>query len=281
MCTESGGIVDDLLVYRRGEQSYLLVVNASNIEKDWNWVSQHATAGAVLKDISDELALLAIQGPMATEIVQEASGIDVSALKFYHFLEPAAGAFLGCDQVILSHTGYTGEKGLEIYCRNEDAPNIWAALLDAGSARGLKPAGLGARDTLRLESGFCLYGNDITEETSPYEAGLGWITKLNKGDFVGKPALERIKGASPSRKLIGFVMRERAIPRHGHAIVDAADEEIGVVTSGTQSPVLGQGVGMGYVPNDPQYTDPGSVIGISSRGRTREAIVTRPPFHKS
>lgn len=281
MCFENGGIVDDLLVYRKSETSYLLVVNASNIEKDWSWVSKHALPGANLTNLSDAMALLAIQGPMAMEIVHQASGIDVSELKFYHFLEPEAGVFLGCSDVILSHTGYTGEKGLEIYCKNEDAAKIWNALMEAGESHGLRPAGLGARDTLRLESGFCLYGNDITDETSTYEAGLDWITKLKKGDFVGKTALERIKADSPSRKLIGFVMNERGIPRHDNVIVDADGNEIGIVTSGTQSPILSQGIGMGYVPNDPQYTAPGSVIGISSRGKTREAIVTRPPFHKS
>ncbi len=281
MCTESGGIVDDLLVYRRSETSYLLVVNASNIEKDWDWVTSNAVPGTEMKDISSSMALLAIQGPVAFDIVQSLCKTSISDLKFYHFLEPAPEDFLGMSDVILSHTGYTGEKGLEIYCKNEDAPAIWRALLEAGEAHGLKPAGLGARDTLRLESGYCLYGNDITEETSPYEAGLGWVTKLNKGDFVGKSALERIKADTPSRKLVGFIMAERGIPRHGHAIVNAEGEEIGIVTSGTQSPLLSKGIGMGYVPNDSRYTSVGSVIGISSRGKAREAIITKPPFHKS
>lgn len=281
MCTESGGIVDDLLVYRKNESSYLLVVNASNIEKDWAWVNQHAVPGTHITNISDNTALLAIQGPLAMDIVQSITDIDISELKFYHFLIPEASAFLNLDNVILSHTGYTGEKGLEIYCNASDAPAIWTALMAAGQSKGLKPAGLGARDTLRLESGFCLYGNDINEETSTYEAGLGWITKLDKGDFVGKSALERIKADTTERKLVGFVMGERGIPRHGHAIVNPAGEEIGIVTSGTQSPVLSKGIGMGYVPNEPQYTSVGSVIGISSRGKAREAIVTKPPFHKS
>ncbi len=281
MCTESGGIIDDLLVYRKNESSYLLVVNASNIEKDWAWVNQHAVPGTSITNISDSTALLAIQGPLAMDIVQSITDIDLSGLKFYHFLMPEAPAFLNLDNVILSHTGYTGEKGLEIYCNASDAATIWTALMKAGTSKGLKPAGLGARDTLRLESGFCLYGNDINEETSTYEAGLGWITKLDKGDFVGKSALARIKEDIPARKLVGFVMGERGIPRHGHAIVNAAGEEIGIVTSGTQSPVLSKGIGMGYVPNDPQYTSVGSVLGISSRGKAREAIVTKPPFHKS
>ncbi len=281
MCTETGGIVDDLLVYRQSESSYLLVVNASNIEKDWNWVTGHVVPGTRLQNVSDDVALLAIQGPAAVDIVQSLTNLDLSALKFYHFLQPTRSAFLDLDNVILSHTGYTGEKGLEIYCKSADAPAIWTALMEAGASAGLKPAGLGARDTLRLESGFCLYGNDISEETSPYEAGLGWITKLNKGDFVGKSALERIKADTPDRKLVGFVMGERGIPRHGHVIVNAQDEEIGVVTSGTQSPVLGQGIGMGYVPNESKYTSVGSVIGIRSRGKSRAATITRPPFHKS
>lgn len=281
MCMPHGGIVDDLLVYRRSETSYMLVVNASNIQKDWDWVSQHVLDGTTLRNASDDMALLAIQGPNAFAIVQTLLADDISDLKFYHFIEPAVGAFLGLDEVILSYTGYTGEKGLEIYCKADDAVTVWQALMQAGETHGLKPVGLGARDTLRLESGFCLYGNDITEETSTYEAGLGWITKLKKGDFVGKSALEKIKADVPDRKLVGFVMAERGIPRHGNAIVNAANEEIGIVTSGTQSPILSKGIGMGYVPNDKQFTAPGSTIGISSRGKTREAIITKPPFHKS
>ena len=281
MCMPDGGIVDDLLVYRRNETSYMLVVNASNIQKDWDWISQHILDGTTLHNASDETALLAIQGPNAFPIVQTLLEEDISDLKFYHFIEPATGAFLGLEGVILSYTGYTGEKGLEIYCKADDAVTVWQALMQAGAAHGLKPVGLGARDTLRLESGFCLYGNDITEETSTYEAGLGWITKLKKGNFVGKSALEKIKADVPDRKLVGFVMTERGIPRHGNAIVNAANEEIGVVTSGTQSPLLSKGIGMGYVPNDKQFTAPGSIIGISSRGKTREAIITKPPFHKS
>ncbi len=282
MCTESGGIVDDLLVYRKNDSAFMLVVNASNIEKDWAWVNKHLQPDTKLTNISSDTALIAIQGPAAFEIVQSVTRVDISDLKFYHFLMPEAGAFLGLNHVILSHTGYTGEKGLEIYTNAADAPVVWNRLMQAGQEHGLKPIGLGARDTLRLESGFCLYGNDITEETSPFEAGLGWITKLNKDDFVGKSALERIKAGTPDRKLVGFVMSERGIPRHENVIVDySTGTEIGIVTSGTQSPVLGKGIGMGYVPNDPQYTSPGSVIAISSRGKAREAVITKPPFHKS
>ncbi len=281
MCTETGGIVDDLLVYRRNESSYLLVVNASNIEKDWDWVNQNKVEGTQLENISDQTALIAIQGPRAFDIVQSLTDASLQDLKYYHFLELKDGAFLGLSDAILSHTGYTGEKGIEIYCHIRDAETVWSRLVEAGQMHELKPAGLGARDTLRIESGFCLYGNDINEETSPYEAGLGWITKLRKGDFVGKPALERIKADSPSRRLVGFVMSERGIPRQGNTIASAAGDEIGIVTSGTQSPLLSKGIGLGYVPNEPQYTSVGSVIGISSRGKTREAIVTKPPFHKS
>ncbi len=281
MCKETGGIVDDLLVYRKSDSSYMLVVNASNIEKDWAWVNKHVQPDTKLTNVSAETALIAIQGPAAFDIVASVTGIDLSDLKFYHFLMPEDGAFLGLDDIILSYTGYTGEAGLEIYCKTADAPAVWNALMQAGESKGLKPIGLGARDTLRLESGFCLYGNDITESTSPLEAGLGWVTKLNKGDFVGKSALERIKAKTPDRKLVGFVMSERGVPRHDNTIVDATGAEIGIVTSGTQSPVLGTGIGMGYVPNDPQYTSAGSVIAISSRGKARAAVITKPPFHKS
>ena len=281
MCTETGGIIDDLLVYRRNANSYMLVVNASNIEKDWAWVNKHKVEGTDLQNISDNTALIAIQGPRSMDIVQTLVEANLSELNYYHFLELKNGAFLGLGDVILSHTGYTGEKGLEIYCHPDDAAKIWNSLLEAGTSHGLKPAGLGARDTLRLESGFCLYGNDMNEETSTYAAGLGWITKLGKGDFVGKNALERIKTDKPDRKLVGFVMSERGIPRKDNLIVNAEGEEIGIVTSGTQSPLLNKGIGMGYVPNQKQYTAAGSVIGISSRGKAREAIVTKPPFHKS
>ena len=281
ICTESGGIVDDLIVYRRSESAYMLVVNASNIEKDWAWVNRYVIPGVEVKNISNETALIAIQGPASFDIVGSLSGIDLSDLKFYHFIEPSPGEFLGLSNVMLSYTGYTGEKGLEIYCHASDAATIWTALLKHGSSMGLKPAGLGARDTLRLESGFCLYGNDITDETSPYEAGLGWITKLDKGDFVGKQSLSRIKADGPSRKLVGFIMDERGIPRQSHVIVDSENNEIGIVTSGSQSPILNQGIGMGYVPNESQFTAPGSKIGILSRGKTRQATVTKPPFHKS
>jgi aminomethyltransferase len=281
MCNPDGGIIDDLLVYRRREDLYMLVVNAANIEKDFAWIRQFARDGAALSDISEETALLAIQGPNARTIVQNLTETPLAELKYYHFLEVPAGGFPGQRDVLLSHTGYTGEPGLEIYCQSEDAVPIWHALMEAGASHGLKPAGLGARDTLRLEAGFCLYGNDITDATSPYDAGLGWVTKLDKGDFVGKEPLERIKAESPARKLVGFVMEDRGIPRHDFPIVDSDGREIGVVTSGTQSPVLRKGIGLGYVPNDEAFTAPGTRIGIDVRGTVRAAVVTEPPFHKA
>ena len=281
MCLENGGIVDDLLVYRLNENRYMLVVNASNIEKDFAWVQQNLLPDCSLTDISDDIALLAIQGPQAMQIVQNLTSEPLDELRFYHFIQTASESFSGFDRVILSHTGYTGERGLEIYCDSNDARAIWDLLMGAGVSHGLKPAGLGARDTLRLESGYCLYGNDITEDTTPYEAGLGWVTKLDKGEFIGRAALEQSKKDGPNRKLIGFVMEERGIPRHDYPIVDAEDREIGIVTSGTQSPILNQGIGLGYVKNDPLYTTPGHKIGIQVRGQARIAKVAKPPFHKA
>lgn len=280
MCTEDGGIVDDLLVYRLSEKRYMLVVNASNIEKDFAWVEQHILPGCTLTDVSNDVALIAIQGPAAMSCVQSLTSAALEEVQFYHFIQPAPADMSGFDNVILSHTGYTGEKGLEIYCQAADARAIWDALLKAGQSVGLKPAGLGARDTLRLEAGYCLYGNDISEETNTYEAGLGWVTKLAKGDFVGKSSLERIKSEGPQRKLVGFVMQDRGIPRHDYPIVDHNNQEIGIVTSGSQSPILNQGIGLGYVINDPAFTTPGETINILVRGKARAAIIKKPPFHK-
>lgn len=280
MCRPDGGVVDDLLVYRIGEEEYMLVINAANREKDWAWIQEQNTVGAELEDRSEEIALLAIQGPKALDIVQSLTETDVQGLKFYHFTYPDEGTFCGCEEVILSQTGYTGEKGLEIYCRAQDAETIWNALMDAGEEHGLEPAGLGARDTLRLEMGFCLYGQDVTEEQNPYEAGLGWLVKLDSGDFVGVEALREVKADGPAKKLIGFVMEERGIPRHGQMLADEEGEDLGEITSGTQSPILSKGIGMGYVPNEAQYTEPGSTIYVSSRGRKRQATVAKPPFHK-
>ena len=282
MCRADGGAVDDLLVYRLAEDRYLLVINASNIEKDLAHIrAQHeAFEGNVeVEDQSAATALLALQGPKAFEIAQAVTDVPVGDIKYYHFVQPEPGAFLGCERAILSHTGYTGEKGLEIYCEPERAEAVWNALMEAGEEHGLQPAGLGARDTLRLESGYCLYGHELTEETTPLEAGLGWVTKLGTDDFVGKRAIAAQKEQGVPRKLIGFVMDERGIPRQGYAITDADGEPVGEVTSGSQSPLLGQGIGLGFVPNDPAFTEPGSAIGIAVRGKILPATVKKPPFH--
>ncbi|GIV61837.1 MAG: aminomethyltransferase [Rhodothermaceae bacterium] len=282
MCRPDGGIVDDLLVYRLAEDTYMLVVNAANIDSDFAWMQANNPMGATLENASDDVALLALQGPRAFEIAQLLTrAVTIAEIPFYHFVQLPAGALAGCGPVLLSHTGYTGEPGLELYVRPEDAPRLWDALLDAGTPLGLKPAGLGARDTLRLEAGYCLYGNDITTDTNPIEAGLGWLVKLDKGDFIGREALTAIKEQGPRRKLVGFVVEDRGIPRAGYPILHPErDEEIGQVTSGSQSPVLGQGIGLGYVPADPAFTTPGQPLRISARGRTLAATVTRPPFHK-
>ena len=280
MCREDGGIVDDLLVYRRGEEDYLLVINASNIDGDVAWMRANNPMGADIEDISADTGLIALQGPAAFDILKAATGFDASTLAFYTFAEPEDGSFLGLDNVIVSRTGYTGEPGVEIYTQSADAGAVWDALMESGASFGLKPAGLGCRDTLRLESGYCLYGNDITTETNPLEAGLGWVTKLDASDFVGRDRLVAVKEAGPARKLVGFVVNERGIPRHGYAIQDGNGTVIGEVTSGSQSPVLGKGIGLGYVKNDPAFTTPGSELHVENRGRTFSVTVAKPPFHK-
>jgi aminomethyltransferase len=283
MCNADGGAVDDLLVYRLSGESYLLVINASNIAKDVAHMrAVHESGGfdCTVEDVSDRIGLLALQGPKAFDVIEEVTDLPVGDVKYYHFMRPEPGAFLGCERAILSHTGYTGERGLEIYCEAEKVGDVWDALMEAGAAHGLKPAGLGARDTLRLESGYCLYGHELTEKTTPLEAGLGWVTKLGTDDFVGKRAIAAQKERGVPRKLIGFVMDERGIPRQGYAITDAEGEPVGEVTSGSQSPLLGQGIGLGFVPNDAAYTEPGSSVGIAVRGRVLPATVRKPPFHK-
>src|SRR6201996_5357507 len=240
---ENGGIVDDLLVYRIDEKTYMLVVNASNIEKDWNWVSKYNTQGVDMKNISDRTSLLAVQGPKAAEALQSLTNIDLGTMEYYTFNK---GTFAGIDNVIVSATGYTGAGGFEVYFDNKDAEHIWNAIFKAGEPFGIKPIGLGARDTLRLEMGFCLYGNDINDNTSPLEAGLGWVTKFNK-DFTNSSALAQQKQEGVKRKLVGFEMIDRGIPRHGYEIVDADGNNIGKGTSGTQSPSLQKAIGMGYV----------------------------------
>jgi aminomethyltransferase len=271
---DKGGIVDDLLVYRIDEKTYMLVVNASNIEKDWNWISQFNTYGVDMKDISDRTSLLAIQGPKATEALQSLTEIDLGSMEYYTFVK---GKFAGIDNVIVSATGYTGAGGFEIYFDNEHAEEIWAAVFKAGEPFGIKPIGLGARDTLRLEMGFCLYGNDIDDTTSPLEAGLGWITKFTK-PFTNSEALQAQKQEGITQKLVGFEMIDRGIPRHDYEIVDAEGNNIGRVTSGTQSPSLQKAIGMGYV--NKAFAKEGSEIFIKIRDNKIKAQVAKMPFLK-
>lgn len=268
----SGGIVDDLIVYKIKDNDYLLVVNASNIEKDWNWISQFNTKGVEMKNISADMCLFAVQGPKAQGVLQKLTSIDLSTIKYYHF---AIGEFAGVKNVILSNTGYTGAGGFEIYVANGDAAKVWTSVFDAGSDVGIKPIGLGARDTLRLEMGFCLYGNDIDDTTSPLEGGLGWITKFSK-EFTNSAALKIQKEKGADRKLVGFKMIDRGIPRHDYPIKDSSGNTIGKVTSGTQSPVLGIGVGLGYVTTP--FANPGAEIFIEVRGKLIKAEIAKPPF---
>jgi aminomethyltransferase len=271
---EDGGIVDDLLVYRFGPEAYMLVVNAANIEKDWDWITNYNTEGVRLQNISDDTALFALQGPKATATLQPLTTLNLADMAYYTF---AKGEFAGVPDVIVSATGYTGAGGYEIYVPNAHAQTVWEQIMAAGQAHGIKPIGLGARDTLRLEMGFCLYGNDITDTTSPLEAGLGWITKFNK-KFTNSESLQRQKAAGLGRKLVGFEMQEQGIPRAHYEILDATGEMIGEVTSGTQSPTLGKGVGMGYVQT--AYSTPGSEIYIKIRNRVLKARVVKMPFVK-
>lgn len=277
MCYEDGGIVDDLIIYMLDENDYMLVVNASNIEKDFDWISSQNSIGAELINRSDKFALLAVQGPKALEILQKITELDLSEIGFYSFEK---GRLAGTEMII-SATGYTGEKGFELYFEHEnaDAEKVWNSIMDAGEKEGMEPAGLGARDTLRLEMGFALYGNDITKETHPLEARLSWITKFDKGDFVGKKALQQKKEEGLQRRLVGFIMNdERNIPRQGYEILNEDGKPIGEVTSGTMSITLGKGVGMGYVAMD--YADEGGDIQIAIRKKTAVATVMRPPFIK-
>ncbi len=272
---ENNGIIDDLICYRIKENKYLLVVNASNIEKDWNWISKYNNAfGAELKDVSDEYSLLAIQGPKAIEAMQSLSSLDLNTIPYYTF---KIGDFAGFENVLISSTGYTGSGGFEIYCKNSEAQHIWNKVFEAGDSYGIKPIGLAARDTLRLEMGYCLYGNEINDTTSPIEAGLSWITKFNT-DFVNHEALALQKNQKPEKKLIGFELNERGIPRQGYDIVNEDGDIIGNVTSGTMSPSLQKGIGMGYVPN--KFSKPGTLIYIQVRKKAIPAVVVKMPFYK-
>jgi len=269
-----GGIVDDLIVYRIDEKTYMLVVNASNIDKDWNWIKQHDTFGVDMQNISEKTSLLAIQGPSAMATLQKLTDINLAEIPYYSFVK---GKFNGIDNVVVSNTGYTGAGGFEIYFDNEHAIDMWDSIFDVGKEFGIKPIGLGARDTLRLEMGFCLYGNDIDDTTSPIEAGLGWITKFTK-DFTNRAAIEKQKTDGVSKKLVGFEMIDRGIPRHDYQIADAQGNIIGKVTSGTQSPTLNIAIGMGYVNKDFSKSD--TEIFIMIRDKAIKAKVTKLPFLK-
>ncbi|WP_298487079.1 glycine cleavage system aminomethyltransferase GcvT [uncultured Maribacter sp.] len=272
---ETGGIVDDLIVYQIKEEQYLLVVNASNIDKDWSHITKYNKEfNADMRNISEGYSLLAIQGPKAVEAMQSLTSIDLSEIKFYNF---KVADFAGIEHVIISATGYTGSGGFEIYCKNDEVKKVWDNVFEAGATFGIKPIGLAARDTLRLEMGYCLYGNDINDTTSPFEAGLGWITKFTK-DFVNSEALSEEKKHGLKRKLVAFALDERGIPRQDYDIVDHQGNKIGIVTSGTMSPSLGKGIGLGYVPK--VFSEIGSKINIQVRKKAIPATVVKLPFYK-
>jgi aminomethyltransferase len=270
-----GGVVDDLLVYRIAQDDYMLVVNASNIEKDWDWIQSHNTEGAEMTNLSDDVCLFAVQGPNATATLQKLTGSDLGAMEYYTF---HIGEMAGIEDVIISATGYTGAGGFEIYVNKENAEKMWDAIFEAGKEFGIKPVGLGARDTLRLEKGFCLYGNDIDDITSPLEAGLGWVTKFSK-DFINSQNLKSHKDAGLNRKLVGFEMIDRGIPRSHYELCDASGNKLGEVTSGTQSPTLQKGIGMGYVPAS--FSKPDTEIFVKVRDKLLKARTVKLPFVKN
>ena len=269
-----GGIVDDLIIYKVKEETYLLVVNASNIEKDWEWIASKNSMGAEMKNISEAYSLLAIQGPKAVEAMQSLTSIDLASIGFYNF---EVADFAGIEHVIISATGYTGSGGFEIYCKNSEVKQVWDRVFEAGASFGIKPIGLAARDTLRLEMGYCLYGNDIDDHSSPIEAGLGWITKFTK-PFTNSKALKLEKEQGPKRRLVGFELSERGIPRKDYSIEDTSGNKIGIVTSGTMAPSLGKGIGMGYVLS--KHADVGTEIRIAIRKQKVVATIVKPPFYK-
>lgn len=272
LTNDQGGIVDDLLVYRYNATEYYLVVNASNIEKDWNWIEKHNTFGVEMENISDKLSLLAVQGPKATELIQKLTDVNLSAIPYYSF---TGGTVAGIPDVIISNTGYTGAGGFELYVWNNDAKKLWDALFETGKEYGILPIGLAARDTLRLEKAFCLYGNDIDDTTSPIEAGLGWITKFTK-NFTNSAYHKNLKDTGVKRKLVGFEMVDRGIPRHDYKVKDADGNEIGKVTSGTQSPSLNKAIGLAYV--KPEFSTLDSEIFIEIRDKGVKAKVVKTPF---
>lgn len=278
LINENGGIIDDIIAYHYEGDKYMLVVNASNLEKDWNWLVKNNNIGAELENASDKIAQLAVQGPKALATLQKLTKVDLTTIPYYSFaIISMEGAGMG--NVIMSNTGYTGAGGFELYFYNDQALGIWEAIFKAGEEFGIKPIGLGARDTLRLEMGFCLYGNDLDETTTPLEAGLGWITKFAEGkNFIGRSVLEKQKADGLTRKLCGFELQEKGIPRNGYEIVNDKDEVIGHVTSGTMSPTRKIGVGLGYV--KPEYTTIGTEIFIKVRNKNLRALVVKPPFRK-
>lgn len=269
-----GGIVDDLLVYKIKEETYLLVVNASNIDKDWDWINKHNTEGATLRNLSDDYSLLAIQGPKSVEAMQSLTSVDLKSIPFYKF---KVGDFAGIEHVIISATGYTGSGGFEIYCKNSEVEQIWNKVFEAGAEFNIKPIGLAARDTLRLEMGYCLYGNDINDNTSPIEAGLGWITKFNN-PFINSENLKIQKANGVSKKLVGFELVDKGVPRKDYEIVDQEGNPIGIVTSGTMGPSVKKGIGMGYVSTEFSTVD--SEIYIQVRKKQLKATIVKLPFYK-
>ena len=272
---DQGGIVDDLLIYMLKEEEYLLVVNASNIEKDWNWIAKHNSYGVEMLNVSDDWSLLAVQGPKAKEVLQQLTEVNLDEVSYYHFTK---GLFAGVENVILSATGYTGSGGFELYIPNAVAENVWNRLFEVGESFGIKPIGLAARDTLRLEMGFCLYGNDINDSTSPLEAGLGWITKFSK-EFVNSDQLKIQKENGITKKLVGFELIDRGIPRNGYDITNADGDKIGHVTSGTMGPSVKKAIGLGYV--DLAYAVEGKEIFLAIRNKQIEAKVVKFPFYKA
>ncbi|MBL0333602.1 MAG: glycine cleavage system aminomethyltransferase GcvT [Chlorobiota bacterium] len=275
MCLKNGGIIDDLLVYKRDENNYLLVINASNIDKDFNWMLENKIDGVELTNVSDEYSLLALQGPKSLEILQQLTETNLSKIEYYYFVE----GYINGVKAIISRTGYTGELGFELYISSNkfDCESVWNSIMEKGSVYGIEPTGLGARDTLRLEMGYCLYGNDVDETTNPIEAGLGWITKINKNDFNGKSVIVETKMEGPKRKLVAIELLERAIPRHGYE-VSKDGKIIGVITSGTMSPSLNKGIAMGYV--ETQYSKAGTELNVLIRGNESMGIVVKTPFLK-
>lgn len=276
LLNEEGGIVDDLIVYMLSEENggeYMLVVNAANIDKDWEWLVEHKVGDVVLENISEDTALFALQGPRSTEILNELTDFDTGEVKFYHFVK---GTVAGVEDVLISGTGYTGSGGFELYMPREASAKIWAALMALADKYGMLPAGLGARDTLRLEMGFCLYGHEINDEISPAEAGLGWITKTKKGDFIGKDKYVELKEAGTSRKLVGFTLDTRRVPRQDYPVVTETGKEVGVVTSGTQSPCLGKPIGLAYVDKEAL----GNPLSVKVRKKTFPMEIVKPPFYK-